>query len=259
MDAIATMKADNPGWEHRLYSLPAMREWILANCGRAMLDRFDSIAPGYGAAKADLFRYLAMERDGGLYLDVKITVDRPLDELVQSGRYLLTQWDNGAGEPHEGWGFHPELRAIVGGEYIQGCIAAPPASHIIRAVIDEVCARLDAYDPATRGVGRNAVLSTTGPIAYSLAVERTRHDAPHQIIKPLTKLGLGIPATWHSGGRRQYFAGDYVFNWRPLVVRPGWRGLVERERARMVHLLTQAKRVKNIPARVRRTISNRPG
>lgn len=249
---IERLRAANPTWDHRLYNLAAMREWISAHHGAEMLARFDAIGPGYGAAKADLFRYLLMHRLGGIYLDLKLTPVVPLDELAGAGDYLLTQWDNGPGERHEGWGLHPALGSINGGEYIQGLIVSPPASPFLAEVIAEVCGRLDRYRPSINGVGRDAVLSTTGPVAYSQAIERLRRQTPHRIVKPFTTAGVRYSGDDADKSRQRLFASNYVTNWRPLVTRPGLIGVWEYERALLSMIARQMARVANIPRRLAR-------
>ncbi len=38
--------------------------------------------PRYGVVLADIFRYLVIYNEGGVYLDIKSTVNRPLDEII---------------------------------------------------------------------------------------------------------------------------------------------------------------------------------
>ncbi|MBL6432138.1 MAG: hypothetical protein HPM95_17585 [Alphaproteobacteria bacterium] len=72
---IATLKALNPGWEHRLYDDSDVRKCILQACGRERLALFDRIHDDYGAARADIFRYVRLYESGGVYLGYQ--VDRP--------------------------------------------------------------------------------------------------------------------------------------------------------------------------------------
>ncbi|WP_157727636.1 glycosyltransferase family 32 protein [Stappia sp. ES.058] len=95
---IATLKAFNPDWEHRLYDDNDVRDVILRTCGRVRLALFDRIHDDYGAAKADIFRYVRLYECGGVYLDIKSTVRGPLREILkEDDAFLLSTWDDAPG------------------------------------------------------------------------------------------------------------------------------------------------------------------
>src|SRR6185436_18853586 len=90
---------------------------------------------------------------------------RPLRDTIRSGdRMLLAQWEDPSLAPH------PELSGVPGSEYQNWHIIAEAGHPLLKAVIDRVLANIDVYCPWTHGVGKNAVLRTTGPIAYTLAI-----------------------------------------------------------------------------------------
>src|ERR1700761_9643839 len=69
--SVSEMKAANPGWDYRFYDDSDVRDYIASNYGSDFVDYLEALNPRYGAARADLFRYLLMYRDGGVYLDIK--------------------------------------------------------------------------------------------------------------------------------------------------------------------------------------------
>lgn len=73
----------NPGWEHRLYDDADIEAFIRESYGDEILAYYHRIDRRYGAARADLFRYLLLYRLGGVYLDIKSTTVRPLDEVLR--------------------------------------------------------------------------------------------------------------------------------------------------------------------------------
>lgn len=79
----------------RFYDNIAIDAYIATNFGREVHDLYQRIHPSYGAARADLFRYLLIYNEGGYYLDIKRSMVRPLDAVLRSDdRYIVYQWDN---------------------------------------------------------------------------------------------------------------------------------------------------------------------
>src|SRR5690606_8039351 len=92
-DNMAHLRALNPGWELRFYDDDAVEAFIARHYGAKVLAIYHRINPNYGAVRADLFRYLLIYREGGVYLDIKASMNSPLDEvLAKNDRYLLSFW-----------------------------------------------------------------------------------------------------------------------------------------------------------------------
>lgn len=249
---VSELRCANPGWQHRLYNLQAMRSYIGEHLNVAMLDRFDSIGRGYGAAKADLFRYLVLYREGGVYVDIKSSLSRQLDDLAGAFTYPLIQWPNRPGEPYEGWGLHESVNNVAGGEYVQ-CFIMSPAQHpYLEAVIERVSASLDSYAARRCGTGRDAVLAVTGPIAYTQAILPIIEQCDHQF-RSFVDLGFVFTPSGSATPRHQLFQSDYTQNWRPLVRRQTLGGRIEWLRCLTAFVLRQVARLRNIPGRLRRS------
>ena len=70
---IEKLKSATPGWSYQLLDNRDIDQFILRHYGQSLLsyyNRYNRIAPGYGAAKADFFRYLLIYRFGEVYLDI---------------------------------------------------------------------------------------------------------------------------------------------------------------------------------------------
>lgn len=118
-DAIRIMRKKNPDWDYRFYDADAVEEFITERCGQHMLEVYRSIDPSYAAARADLFRYLVCYEEGGMYLDIKSTAQKPLDEVFgPDDRFVLSQRKLKS-KTKSGVKTHPELAGISGGEYVQ--------------------------------------------------------------------------------------------------------------------------------------------
>src|SRR5689334_1256818 len=119
-DNVEQIKARNPGWEYRFYDHAAALAYIREHLGSDALRLCERIDPRFGVIVADLFRYVAVHREGGTYLDIKSTADRPLDEvLLPDDVFLLSQWRNRLGERYQGWGGVGDVPRVPGGEFQQ--------------------------------------------------------------------------------------------------------------------------------------------
>lgn len=188
---VDNLKRLNPDWEHRFYDLADITDFISQYYGPSFLEAFSRINPTYHAAKSDLFRYLVLYRFGGVYLDVKSVASKPFSAVIRpDDQYLLSRWNNSSGDEFEGWGLHQELRGIVGGEFQQWQIASVAGHPFLGAVIGRVLRNIRGYNPGIHGVGQLGVLRTTGPIAYTLAIDPLRGKHRHRIVDSRRDLGL---------------------------------------------------------------------
>lgn len=177
---VDALKARNPSWEHRLYNDERAERLIRDVYGEEMLAIYHKISPDYLAARVDLLCNLIIYDAGGVYLDIKSTFERPLDQVVRDDdSYILAQWRNGPGEPNEGWGLHRDLAHIPGGEYMKYFIIAERQHPFSAAIIRKIVHNVDNYRPWS-AVGRTGTLRTTGPIAYTLAIHPIRDLHPHR-------------------------------------------------------------------------------
>lgn len=178
---VDNLKRLNSGWEHRLYDDDDIMNFVQEAYGPQMASYFDRIEPEYGVVKADLFRYLVVYKLGGVYLDIKSTSTKPLDDvLVPDDRYLICGWANDKGEDHDGFGLPPELSHVKGGEFQQWHVVAAPGHPFLRAVIETVLENIDTYKAWVSGTGVNGVLRLSGPIAYTLAIQPLLPLHPHR-------------------------------------------------------------------------------
>ena len=185
VDNIAQLKARNPGWEHRLYDDRDIEAFIAGNFDPAVLAAYKRLNPAFGAARADLFRYLMLYKHGGVYLDIKSSCTHPFDEILKpDDAYLLSHWR----DPR--WGRYPELGPE--GEFQHWHIVAEPGHPFLAAVIKRVQDNIANYNPARDGSGRIALFRLTGPIAYTHAIEPIRALHPHRLVEAE---GLGFVYT----------------------------------------------------------------
>lgn len=170
VENLERMRRINPNWSIEVFDDRDCVEFVRFAYGAEMLRTYELINPRYGAARADLFRYLLLYRQGGVYLDIKSTVTCGLNKvLLSSDHYLLSHWANAAGSPFEGWGIHAETP--YPGEFQQWHVVAAPTHPLLERVIVAVQRNIHSYDPGRDGTGKRAVLRMTGPIAYTQAIK----------------------------------------------------------------------------------------
>jgi mannosyltransferase OCH1-like enzyme len=180
---LLRIQAHNPQWETTIYDDQDIESFIASHFGPNVLAIYRMINTRYGAARADLFRYLCMYRLGGLYLDLKSTTTMPLNQWIQpSDRFILSHWDNGPEGKYPDWGMSDEIRHFASSEYQQWFIAASAGHPYLRAVCERVLRNIVSYGPVPARFGREGVLQVTGPIAYTLAIHPIRHHHPHRFI-----------------------------------------------------------------------------
>lgn len=163
----------NPEWIYQCLSDDEGEFFLRSHYPGDVYQAYKRLNPNYGAARADLIRYCLMYKLGGIYLDIKSTCRVPLRDLIRDDdQYILGQWDNATGSPHEGWGLHEQVRDIEGGEYQQWFIICKPKHPFLEAVIRTVTQNILEFPERSRFTsGRMGVLELTGPIAYSRAIQ----------------------------------------------------------------------------------------
>jgi hypothetical protein len=184
---IDKLRSLNPEFEYRFYDDEGIELFIRATYGDAMLNIYHSLHPHYGAARSDLFRYLCLYANGGIYLDVKAAVTCPLREVVlETDSFILAQWDQ---DLHPGWGINPRI-ALSEGEYQQWFIIASPYHPYLKSVIQEVISRMKSYFPLYHDVGRRATIYVTGPLAYTAGIMRVIDEGLHRKVQIEKDLGI---------------------------------------------------------------------
>ena len=169
---IEKIKVLNPDWEYHLYDDADIESFIRDYYGEVLLSFYNRISPEYGAAKADFFRYLVIYMFGGVYLDIKSSLNKPLSEVfTESDAYVLSYWDNLPGQSHEGVGHYSALPDYIKrGEIIQWYVAASAGHPLLRKIIATMLLNIDRYNPYINGIGWTGTVTTTGPVMYSKVI-----------------------------------------------------------------------------------------
>lgn len=221
----AEHRARNPGWEYQLWDAGHADAFVAANFAGEIAHAFGRINKAYGAAKADLLRQLLIWHFGGVYLDIKSELTLPLDDVLrEDDAYILTQWRNGPGEQFEGIGLHPELAHIPGGEFQIYHVIAEAGHPFTQAVINRIVQNIERYRPWT-AVGRNGVVRTTGPIAYTQAIHPLLGEARHRLT---TEEEIGARMSISDYDHLGTFKRHYSTLQEPVVTLPAFQRLMSR-------------------------------
>lgn len=153
---IELIKRLNPSYTYKLFDDDDIINFIKTHYGDAILSIYNKIIPRYGAARADLFRYLLIYKLGGVYLDIKSSLKYPLDEVLSAeDNAVLSHWDNLPGQEHEGWTtVHPGLEASPRGEYVQWYLIYKAGHPLLREIVIDTLQSIDRYNPFVNSVGR---------------------------------------------------------------------------------------------------------
>jgi len=185
---IETLKEKNQGWKFRFFDDKAQVNFIRKYYSLHYLNLYLSIDKKYGAARADYFRYLLMYKLGGVYLDVKSTCNKKLDDVIRiNDEYILSEWSKDPTSKYFGWGSHKKI--AIGSELQQWHIICRPKHPFLKAVIDCVSKNIQYYQPLKDGVGKLDVLNTTGPLAYTKAIRPLLKKYKHRFVD-IEKLGF---------------------------------------------------------------------
>jgi mannosyltransferase OCH1-like enzyme len=163
---IDYIKKLNPSWEYRLYDDNDIDQYIRTHYSERVYKAYFSINPKYGPAKADLFRYLVIYREGGVYLDIKSGMLYPLDEIIsENDEYILSYW----GMFTKYINPNTEILGNELGEIQQWHVICIPRHPALKKVIDNVLINIEQGKHRNFS-GKKGVLFLTGPIVYSYSI-----------------------------------------------------------------------------------------
>ena len=162
----------NPKWKYSFYDNKAIDKYIKEHESNYVYKAYKKLNPKFGAAIADLFRYIVIYHEGGVYMDIKSKTNIPLDNWVHkdklqlclfgSENILLKKYFN-----------DDKFKNIVPREFQQVILVYPKKHNILRILIDTICNNIYKYNnnklsylPKKIQNGYK-ILSLTGPWIYT--------------------------------------------------------------------------------------------
>ncbi len=218
----------NPHWRYQLFDQGKIENFLLAQFPQ-IKKYYDLISDDYLAAKSDLFRYILLYHSGGVYLDLKSGMTKPLDETLDlDSGFILSHWTEWHSDPkYKAWGLHPHIKNLPEGEFQQWHIICSPGHPYLRAVIVTVITRLIIYMKNRHGAGSKGILQVTGPIPYTQAIQRIQKLHKHKLVPARELLGLEYNNLGNMDHRKLFPGRHYSQCDTSLIVSGRGRALVD--------------------------------
>ena len=209
---INHLKRLNPDWDYFLYDDVDIINYLKTNCDTEILRAYNMINPEYGAARADFFRYIIMYQQGGVYLDIKSSVNIPFNSIIKKDdEYILSHWISRE---------QREILNYTNGEFQQWHIICRPFHPFLKNVINNVIKNIYNYDFETDGYGKLAVLKLTGPIVYTQTIIPLLPKYKHTTYRRNEYIGLVYSIFSLLGYRHQsLFKKHYSLLETPIVLK----------------------------------------
>jgi len=151
----------NPEYEFRLFDNQDLIQFF-EECRHdypIISSAFFRINPRYGAAKADLFRYMIIYLNGGIYMDIKIECHTPFHQWIDSSKKgYLSYWTH---EKH-----NEDLFQNGKGELQNWFLIFQPKDEHLLQLLNAISYQI-MNAPYEQNHGKRAVLIYTGPIIYT--------------------------------------------------------------------------------------------
>lgn len=167
--ALNTTQKSNPAFRQIVFGEDEAQDFIKTHYSPRILRAFTALDPRYGAARADLLRYLILYVNGGVYLDAKSSAVR-LNEIRNTDKLLTSYWPLTS---IDNWGT-VFLRGFPWkGELQQYWIATPPRNPALRSVIQQCVWQIEAAmaDRRRGSHGKWSVWMLTGPMMFTYALQ----------------------------------------------------------------------------------------
>jgi hypothetical protein len=159
--AIQSWRILNPDWTHYYFTDEDQRTFISEHFADDVLWAYDQLIPG--AYKADLWRYCVLYVKGGIYVDHKFILNKPLNEIIPADCHFATFKDRHQSHKTK-WSFKHYLW--------QGFIISEPKHPFLKKAIDLV------VENTQKGYYGHDGLSITGPALLGKAVNLALEQAP---------------------------------------------------------------------------------
>jgi len=196
---IKKLKQLNPSYEYILMDDNDILEYM-SQRSPELYRSYLKINPSFGAARADLFRYILLYDRGGIYLDLKSSASIPFDEMLkEDDEYIISHWP-----------FPSHSASLPGltngrGEYCQWFLISKPQHKFLEATINLVCQNIETYNHEywksyikdhndSMGI---VVLNITGPLAYTRAIDPIIHKFDNTKYNDFRTIGLEYSIFWN--------------------------------------------------------------
>ena len=182
LDVLNSTKDILVDWEQVIYGDKEIDEFLQKEFGsdHVVSKAYYLINSKYGAARADLFRYLVIYKYGGLYLDMKSCATGSILDMPDDMDMWVSSW-NTIYKPHTH--LFPKTGEYQNW-YIYGRAGAPILNDIISKIVSNIYYVHTNSDPyllymvkSSKPTVKNLVVSVTGPVAMTIAIQKSPHKS----------------------------------------------------------------------------------
>lgn len=176
-----TTQNNMEGWEQKIYTDEEIEEFIIKEFGEnsKIYQAYLLINPKYSASRSDLARLLLIFVHGGIYLDMKSCIHKQyLPEIPDDKDLWVSNWKHI---------IKPNSHLFKNGEYQNWYIYGRPRSKILKSIIEYIIDNIFLQHDGIynfdfknlvnlhKSYSKSRVLSTTGPIALTNAINISKH------------------------------------------------------------------------------------
>ena len=162
----------NSGWKYKFYDYEKIDKFIKENETQYVYNAFKKINPKYGAVVSDLFRYIIMYHEGGVYMDVKCKTNIPLDNWVHKKK-LQVSFTGSTNVLLSKYFDYTIFKSTSPREIGQYFLLYPKNHNILRLLINYICRKIYKFNNNSLSFLPNnikngyKILSLTGPWIYT--------------------------------------------------------------------------------------------
>lgn len=172
---------NNPEFEQKLYTDLDVNNFINSFNYPGLKKAYNRLNPKYGAARADLFRYAILYKNGGFYMDIKTYAKCSIkNKLGNNDGILLSKWTGNRYKGDKSFFENYSLSFSVRvGEWEQYWLACQKEHPIMKAILDRCIKNilnpksnnLILNNTKDSGDGPHIVFVTTGPLMMTYVVD----------------------------------------------------------------------------------------
>ena len=175
-------------YEQVFFDDQEVESFIKSGFSERIYDAYRHINPDYGAARADFFRYLIIYLHGGVYMDIKTGPRKDLN--IEFEPKLHVSKDIPHFPKHHlrtFFGLHDDWSFVTGvdwgSEWQQFFIISNKGNPFLRLVIQQIVTNIEhgLLEKEVYDKGNISVVAMTGPISWSLVIERNKEKYPSDI------------------------------------------------------------------------------
>jgi hypothetical protein len=185
--SLKISRDNNPRVTFHLYDAEAMHEYMEKNAPNDLFRAYKNIHDGYGAAKADVFRYFILYREGGMWLDLKSVLLVDVTTILRADDVAILDVPNYYEEYRKVYSYHCHEQWFLA--FAKG---HPYLHHVLKRITrdlspdNEECDYVKSLPTNSHATtfSKQMTLRMTGPDALAVAIHDSiiKYGAMHRTV-----------------------------------------------------------------------------